>query len=182
MSLKQRYYQDMQTKLKSELGIANSTQIPRLTKIVVNVGVGAEVLKDKKVLEIVSAQVAHITGQKPQITRAKVSIATFKLRIGMPIGVKVTLRGARMYDFFEKMVTIVFTRVRDFRGVSRNGLDGRGNYSLGFREQIVFPEIEYSKIDKIRGLEVTFVTTATDNRGATALLTHLGMPFEKQNA
>lgn len=151
---------------------------PKLVKIVLNVGV-SEALTDKKVLDAVSEQLATISGQKPAIRKARKSIATFKLREGQPIGVMVTLRGKRMRDFFQKLVAIVFPRVRDFRGVSPESFDDSGNYSIGFSEQIVFPEIEYAKIDKIRGLEVTIVTTAKTKDEGIKLLTALGMPFSK---
>jgi large subunit ribosomal protein L5 len=138
-----------------------------------------EATGDKKVLDAAGEQLAAITGQKPVVRRAKKSIAAFKLREGAPIGLSVTLRGKRMWDFLEKVVTIVLPRVRDFRGVARESFDGRGNYTLGLKEQIVFPEIDYAKIDKIRGLEVTIATTARDNRAGMALLEELGMPFQK---
>ena len=151
---------------------------PRLVKVVVNVGV-KEAMADKKVLDAVLEQISAITGQKAVVRMAKKSIATFKLREGAPIGVCVTLRGKRMRDFLQKLVAIVLPRVRDFHGVSKTGFDGRGNYSLGFAEQIVFPEIDYSKIDKIRGLEVTIVTTAKNNDEGLELFKELGMPFMK---
>lgn len=152
--------------------------VPKLLKVVVSVST-KEALTEKKVLDIVSEQLAQITGQKPIIKNAKKSVAAFKLREGQPIGVVVTLRSKKMYEFIEKMIRIVFPRVRDFRGVPANSFDGKGNYSIGFREQIVFPEIEYSKIDKIRGLEVTIVTSARSDKEGRALLKALGMPFVK---
>lgn len=158
--------------------LGNIMATPKLVKIVVNVGV-KEALTDKKVLDHVSAQLAAICGQKPVINKAKVSIATFKLRKGEPVGVSVTLRGRKMHDFFERLVSIVLPRVRDFHGVSPNSFDKSGNYSLGIMEQIVFPEIEYDKIDRIRSLEVTIVTTAEDKDQGLKLLTALGMPFIK---
>lgn len=151
---------------------------PRLQKVVLNVG-AKEALTDKKVLDIISADLAAITGQKPAIRLAKKSIANFKLREGQPIGVMVTLRGKRMRDFLTKLFNITLPRVRDFHGVPVSGLDGQGNYTLGIKEQIVFPEIDYGKIDKIRGLEITIVTTARDNDQAMAFLKELGMPFQK---
>jgi len=178
MSLKEKFKNTISKELMRELGIKNPMRVPHLKKIVINVGLG-EALKDKKVIGEVSKQLAIISGQKPIATRAKRSISTFKLRAGMSIGLKVTLRGQRMYDFFEKLVTIVLMRTRDFRGLTLEGFDGRGNYSLGFSEQIVFPEIDYGNIDKIRGLQVTIVTTAKDKKEAEALLTLLGMPFQK---
>ena len=159
--------------------IQNIMALPRLTKITVNVGV-KEALDDKKVLEAVSAQISAITGQKPTIRIAKKSVAAFKLREGQPIGLSVTLRGQRMYDFLEKLIAIVFPRVRDFHGLSKKSFDGQGNYSFGFIEQIVFPEIEYSQIDKIRGLEVTITTTAKNDTEGLSLLTALGIPFVKK--
>lgn len=178
MNLKQKYHQEIQKSLQTELGLANVMAVPRLKKIVVNVGV-KEAIDDKKVLDATSIQVAAITGQKPVIRQAKKSVAAFKLREGQPIGVSVTLRGQRMYDFLEKLVAIVFPRVRDFHGLSKNSFDGHGNYSFGFSEQIVFPEIEYSQIDKIRGLEVTIATTAKNDEEGKVLLTALGLPFKK---
>jgi large subunit ribosomal protein L5 len=165
-------------KLKEELKLKNIMEVPVPVKVTVNVGV-KEALADKKVLEAVSAQLAAITGQKPAIRRAKKSIAAFKLRAGEPIGVMVTLRGKRMWDFLGKLVKVVFPRVRDFRGIPLKNLDGRGNLSLGFSEQIVFPEIEYDKIDRIRGLEVTITTSAKNNEEGLALFKSLGFPFEK---
>lgn len=179
MELQTRYESEIKELLKKELGLSNIMSVPKLLKIVVNIGLG-EALTDKKVIERVSEQLATITGQKPSVTRAKISISTFKLRAGDKIGLKATLRGRRMYEFLEKLVRIVLPRVRDFRGISRRGFDGRGNYSLGLREQIVFPEIEYTKIDKVRGLEMTFVTSAGNDRAGYKLLSLLGMPFEKE--
>lgn len=178
MNLKQKYQQELTPKLKEELHLGNVMAVPRVEKVVVNVGV-KEALSDKKVLEAVSDQLATITGQKPVTRLSKKSIAAFKLREGLPIGVSVTLRGNKMYDFLEKLVKIVFPRVRDFHGISENSFDGSGNYSVGFSEQIVFPEIEYAKIDKIRGLEVTIATSAKTNAEGLALLKALGMPFRK---
>ena len=152
--------------------------VPKLQKIVINTGLG-EALSNKKTIENMSKQLAIITGQKPSPTKARKSIATFKLRKGETIGLKVTLRGKRMYDFFERLVTIVLPRIRDFRGVSGKGFDDQGNYTLGLKEQIIFPEIDYDKIDKIRGLEITFVTKTKDKKKTKKLLEHLGMPFEK---
>lgn len=178
MNLKQRYQQETVSRLKEKLKLGNVMTVPKLTKIVVNVGV-KEALDNKKVLDAISEQLAAITGQKPSVRAAKKSIAAFKLREGQPVGVCVTLRGQKMYDFIEKLFTITIPRVRDFHGVPRTGFDGNGNYSLGLKEQIVFPEIDYSQIDKIRGLEITICTGAKDNAGAEALLTELGMPFTK---
>ncbi|MBI4928113.1 MAG: 50S ribosomal protein L5, partial [Anaerolineae bacterium] len=153
-------------------------QVPRLEKIVLNIGLG-EALDNPKALEAASADLVAITGQKPVITKARVSVAAFKLREGRSIGAKVTLRGERMWAFIDRLIGVVLPRVRDFRGISRDAFDGRGNYTLGLREQLIFPEIEYDKIDKIRGLEITIVTTATTDDHAAALLEMLGMPFRK---
>ena len=179
MNLWEQYQKEINGTLQKELKISNVMAVPRLTKIVVNVGLG-EALLDQKVLAKVADQLSVITGQKPSITRAKKSIATFKLRAGDKIGIKVTMRGKRMYEFLEKLIKIALPRVRDFRGVAKKNFDGSGNYSLGLREQIVFPEIEYNKIDKIRGLQLTFVTNAKNDAHAFSLLEKLGMPFEKE--
>lgn len=157
----------------------NPMAVPRLTKIVVNCGMG-EALKEKKALESMSAQLAVITGQKPMLTRAKRAISTFKLRAGDPIGLKVTLRGKRMYHFLKKLVVIALPRVRDFRGVSNAGFDGQGNYTLGISEQTIFPELDYSLVDKTRGFEITLVSTAKDAQSAKRLFERLGMPFMKE--
>lgn len=178
MNLQQKYQEEIKSQLQKELGITNVMAVPRLVKVVVSVST-KEALADKKVLDIVAEQIGQITGQRPVIKNAKKSVAAFKLREGQPIGVVVTLRSKKMYEFLEKMIKIVFPRVRDFRGVPSNSFDGKGNYSIGFREQIVFPEIEYSKIDKIRGLEVTIVTSGKSDDEGRALLKALGMPFEK---
>jgi large subunit ribosomal protein L5 len=174
------YTEDIVPKLKAELGLKNVMAVPKLVKIVINCGLG-EALKDKKVIESMSNQLAAITGQKPQIRKARISISTFKLREGEPIGLKVTLRGPIMYDFLTKLVVLALPRVRDFRGIPRRGFDGKGNYTLGIREQIIFPELEYRLVDKIRGFEITFVTTAKDDISALKLLTKLGLPFEKES-
>lgn len=178
MNLKQHYQEKVVEQLMKEFDISNPMAVPKLVKIAVNIGL-KEAAHDKGVLDKAMAQLVEITGQKPKITRAKQSIANFKLRQGDPVGLAVTLRGKRMYDFATKLLTIVLPRVRDFSGVSTTAFDGRGNYSLGLAEQIVFPEIDYAKIDKIRGLEITFVTTATNDKIARRLLTLLGMPFKK---
>jgi large subunit ribosomal protein L5 len=174
--LKDRYREEIVPALVEEFGYCNVMEVPRLQKIVVNIGMG-EALQDVKALDAAARDIATITGQKPIITRAKKSIAVFKLREGNPIGVKVTLRGNRMYDFLDRMCNIALPRRRDFRGVSPDSFDGRGNYSLGFREQLVWPEIDYDSIDKIRGMEVTIVTTAKNDEEARRLLQLLGMPF-----
>ncbi|MBN1190017.1 MAG: 50S ribosomal protein L5 [Dehalococcoidales bacterium] len=177
--LKERYKKEIVPALVERLGYKNIMQAPRLEKMVLNIGLG-EAITNAKALESGEADLAAITGQHPVITRSKKSISAFKLRTGMAIGIMVTLRGKKMWDFFEKMVTITLPRVREFQGVSRNSFDGRGNYTLGLKEQIVFPEIEFDKVDKIRGLEVVIVTTAnTDEEGRT-LLELLGMPFVKE--
>jgi large subunit ribosomal protein L5 len=174
--LLEKYRQDVVPAMVKEFSYRTPMQVPRLQKIVVNVGLG-EALQNAKALEAASADVATITGQKPVITKAKKSIAAFKLRAGQSIGVMVTLRGERMYDFFDKLVNVALPRVRDFQGVSPNSFDGRGNYSLGLREQLIFPEIEYDKIDKLRGLQVTIATSAKNDEEARTLLQKLGMPF-----
>ena len=172
------YKKDVVPTLMKEFAIANPMAVPRLTKIVINCGMG-EALKEKKVLEQMAAQLAVIAGQKPKITRAKRAISTFKLRAKDAIGLKVTLRGTRMYDFLKKLIAIALPRVRDFRGIPANGFDGHGNYTLGFSEQTIFPELDYQLVDKVRGFEVTFVTSAQSDEQAKMLLKLLGLPFEK---
>jgi len=167
-------------KLMTDLSINNRMAVPKLTKIVVNCGIGAEAQRDKKIIEKVTEQLAVITGQRPQITRAKKAISSFKLREGDPVGLRVTLRGKRMYDFLTRLVAIALPRVRDFRGIPKKGFDGKGNYTLGITEQTIFPELEYGMVDRVRGFEATFVTTATDDRGGRALLAALGLPFAKE--
>jgi large subunit ribosomal protein L5 len=174
--LREKYLSEIVPALMQEFKYTSVMQVPRLTKVVVNVGVG-EAVQNSKALDAAVADLTTITGQKPVITKAKKSIASFKLREGMSIGTMVTLRSERMYDFLDRLMHLALPRIRDFRGVSRRSFDGRGNYSLGLREQIVFPDIDYDKIDKIRGLEVVIVTTATDDEQAYALLKRLGMPF-----
>ena len=174
-----RYRSQVVPKLKQEFGYTNIHQVPKLEKIVVNMGVG-EATQNAKLIEQAAVELGAITGQKPVITRAKKSIANFKLREGVPIGAKVTLRAARMYEFFDRLVNVALPRVRDFKGVPPKGFDGRGNYALGLREQLIFPEIVYDKIDKVRGMDIIFVTTARSDEEARALLTHLGMPFREQ--
>lgn len=176
--LLKKYEEEIKPSLMKEFNLSNKMAVPRLEKIVVNVGLG-EALENKNAIEAVSKQIAVITGQKPQATVAKRSISTFKLRAGSPIGVKVTLRGKRMYDFFLKLTSIVLPRVRDFRGVSVKSFDRMGNYSLGFSEQTMFPEISFDQIDKVRGLEITIVTSTRDIKKAHKLLELLGMPFSK---
>jgi large subunit ribosomal protein L5 len=178
-NLQERYKKEIIPVLMERLGYKNIMQAPRLEKVVLNIGLG-EAITNAKALEAGETDLAAITGQHPVITRSKRSISAFKLRSGMAIGVMVTLRGQKMWDFFEKLVTITLPRVREFQGVPRTSFDGRGNYTLGLKEQIVFPEIEFDKVDKIRGLEVVIVTTAnTDEEGRT-LLELLGMPFVKE--
>jgi large subunit ribosomal protein L5 len=178
--LKDRYRKEILLALMKEFGYRNVMQVPRLQKIVVNVGLG-EALQDVKALDAAARDIATITGQKPIVTRARKSIAGFKLREGNPIGVKVTLRGNRMYDFLDRMCNVALPRRRDFRGVSPDSFDGRGNYTLGFREQLVWPEVDYDSIDKIRGMEVTIVTTAKTDEEARRLLQLFGMPFRRSD-
>ncbi len=177
--MKERYQQEIVPALKKSLGVDNVMQVPRISKVVVNIGAG-EALDNAKILDAAVSDMTLITGQKPVITKARKSIANFKLREGRQIGVKVTLRGDRMWAFLDRLVNIALPRVRDFRGVSPNAFDGRGNYTLGLREQLVFPEIEYDKIDKLRGLEISIVTTARNDEEGRELLTLLGMPFKKE--
>jgi large subunit ribosomal protein L5 len=174
--LKDRYQKEIAPGLAKEFGIKNPMAIPRLDKIVVNMGMG-EAIANAKVLDTAVEELKAIAGQKPVITRAKKSIASFKLRQGMPIGVMVTLRGERMYEFFDRMVSIALPRVRDFRGVSPKAFDGRGNYTIGIREQLIFPEIDFNKVDKLRGMNISIVTTARNDDQARSLLRGLGMPF-----
>ncbi|HHV78048.1 MAG TPA: 50S ribosomal protein L5 [Firmicutes bacterium] len=177
--LREKYEKEVVPELVRAFGYKNKLEVPRLVKVVVNMGV-SEAVQNPKVLDACVNDIATITGQQPVITRAKKSIAAFKIRTGMPIGVKVTLRGERMWDFLEKLFYIALPRVRDFRGVSVKGFDGRGNYSLGLKEQVIFPEIEYDKVDKIRGMDITIVTTAKTDEEGKALLGLLGMPFKPE--
>ena len=173
----QRIYEDeVVPALIAEFGYKNRMEVPRLDKITLNMGVG-EATQDKKKVEVAAAEMMAIAGQKPVVTKAKKSVASFKLREGMPIGCKVTLRRDRMYEFFDRLVTIALPRVKDFRGVNPKSFDGRGNYAMGLKEQLVFPEISYDKIDKIRGMDIIFTTTAKTDAEARALLRALGMPF-----
>jgi large subunit ribosomal protein L5 len=176
--LEERYLTEVTSQLKARLGYNNTMQMPKLEKIVLSIGLG-EATQDPKALEAAEKDLATVSGQRPVTTRAKKSIASFKLRAGMPIGMMVTLRGKRMYDFFDKLVNVVLPRFRDFRGVSRDSFDGQGNYSLGIKEQIVFPEIDYDEVVKIRGLEVSIVTTAKNDDEARDLLELMGMPFRR---
>ena len=174
--VEKRYREEIVPELVKEFSYSSPMQAPKLVKIVINVGVG-DATQNAKALEDSVNELTLISGQKPVITKAKKSIATFKLRQGQAIGCKVTLRGKRMYEFYDKLVTIALPRVRDFRGVSRNAFDGHGNYTLGVKEQLIFPEIDYDKIGKIRGMDIVIVTTAQSDKEALSLLTHLGMPF-----
>ena len=176
--LRERYRKEVIPNLVKLYGYRNVMQIPRLEKLVLNIGLG-EAVQNAKALEAAESDLTAISGQHPVITRAKKSIAAFKLRTGMPIGLKVTLRGERMYEFFDKLVNAVLSRRREFQGVSQNAFDGRGNYTLGLNEQIVFPEVDYDKVDKIRGLEISVVTTAKTDEEGRHLLELLGMPFSK---
>ena len=175
--IKEKYQAEAVPALQQKFGYANVMQIPRLEKVIINMGLG-DCKDNAKALETAVAELTEIAGQKPQVTQAKKSIANFKVREGMNVGAKVTLRGARMEEFMDKLVNIALPRVRDFRGVSTKAFDGRGNYALGIREQLLFPEIEYDKVEKIRGMEMIFVTTAQTDEEAKELLRLLGMPFE----
>ncbi|MGH8732881.1 MAG: 50S ribosomal protein L5 [Burkholderiales bacterium] len=175
--LRQRYHDEIVPALQREFSYANPMQIPRVDKVVVNIGLG-EAIANAKALDAAVGDLATITGQKPIVTRAKRSIAQFRLRTGMPIGAKVTLRGQRMYDFLERTLSLALPRIRDFRGIPTRSFDGRGNFSLGLREQLVYPEIDYDKIDRLRGLEISIVTTARTDEEGRKLLELLGMPFQ----
>ena len=177
-ALREMYINECVPALREEFGYTNVMEIPQITKIVLNMGLG-EAVQNPKIVEGAANELTMIAGQKAVITKAKKSIATFKLRVGMPIGCCVTLRGDRMYNFFSKLVNIALPRVRDFRGLSAKGFDGRGNFSMGIQEEIIFPEIDYDKIDKIKGLNITIVTTAKTDKEGEYLLKLLGMPFKK---
>ena len=176
--LKDRFDKEIAPALAKELGVTNPMAVPKLHKIVVNMGVG-EATQNTKILDPLVRDLGEITGQKPVVTKAKKSIAAFKVREGMSIGAMVTLRGPRMYEFLDRLINIALPRVRDFRGVSTKSFDGRGNYTLGLRDQLIFPEIDYAKVDKLKGMNVTIVTTARDVNQVRALLKHLGMPFRQ---
>jgi large subunit ribosomal protein L5 len=176
--LLERLRSDVGRQLTQEFGYTSPMQIPRLDKIVLNIGMG-EALQNARAMEAATADLTAISGQKPVVTRAKRSIAQFKIRDGMPIGLTVTLRGRRMYEFYDRLVNAALPRIRDFQGVSRNSFDGRGNYSLGLREQVIFPEIDYNSVDRMRGLQVVIVTTAPSDREGLRLLELLGMPFTR---
>jgi large subunit ribosomal protein L5 len=178
LRLKQRYQDKIVPALIQRFAYINAMQVPRLVKVVANIGIG-ESISNPKALDAATADLKKITGQQPVVLKSRKAIANFKLRAGLPIGIKVTLRGARMYQFVDKLLSVGLPRIRDFRGLSPSGFDGHGNYTLGLREQLVFPEIEYDKIDKLRGLEITFVTTARTDDEARALLGELGFPWRK---
>lgn len=177
--MKERYIKEVSPALMKSLGLSNVMQIPRIKKVVINIGMG-EAMENPKALDAAVQDLSAITGQKPVITKARKSIANFKLREGRAIGTAVTLRGEKMWAFLDRLMNIVLPRVRDFCGVSAESFDGRGNYTLGLREQIIFPEIEYDKVDKVRGMEITIITTAPSDDQAAALLQLLGMPFRKE--
>jgi large subunit ribosomal protein L5 len=179
--LKVRYSEEILPRLRSERGLANPMQVPRLEKIVINMGIG-EAVKDARMLEAAVDDLTTITGQKPVITKARKSIAGFKLREGMPIGAKVTLRGARMWEFLDRMISTALPRIRDFRGLDPKAFDGRGNYTIGVTEQLIFPEIDYDKVVKVRGMDITIVTTATNDDDGRALLHALGLPLQGESA
>ena len=176
--LQEFYYSKVVPQLRADLKLSNPMEVPRITKITVNMGVG-EAVADKKVMDAATADLDKITGQKPAVTKAKKSVATFKVRDGQAIGCKVTLRGARMYEFLDRLVNIAIPRIRDFRGISARSFDGRGNYSLGVKEQIIFPEIQYDQIDQIRGMDITISTSAADDKHGRALLEAFNFPFRK---
>ena len=174
--LRERYQKEVAPQIAKEFGIRNPMAIPRIEKVVVNMGMG-EAIANSKILDTATDELRSVTGQKPVITKAKKSIASFKLRQGMPIGVVVTLRGDRMYEFLDRLMSVALPRVRDFRGVSPKAFDGRGNYTIGIREQLIFPEIDFNKVDKLRGMNISIVTTARNDEQARALLKGMGMPF-----
>lgn len=180
MRLYEKYKSEVVPALQKEFGLSNVMAVPRIVKVVINMGLG-EAVQNPKGLELAVADLARIAGQKPVVTKAKKSIATFKLRQGMSIGTMVTLRGARMYEFLDRFMNLALPRIRDFRGVSAKSFDGRGNYSIGVKEQLIFPEIEYDKVDKVRGMDITIVTTANTDEEARALLKNMGMPFAGMN-
>jgi large subunit ribosomal protein L5 len=176
--LKEKYASEIKAAVQKDLGLENIMAVPKLEKIVINMGLG-EATQNVKIMDPLLADLGAIAGQKPVVTKAKKSIAAFKLREGMPIGAMVTLRGDTMYEFLDRLISVALPRVRDFRGVSSKSFDGRGNYTLGLRDQLIFPEIDYAKVDKTKGMNVTIVTTATDDNGARTLLKHFGMPFRQ---
>lgn len=176
--LKDKYNETIKQELVNKFNYTSVMQAPKIDKIVVNMGIG-DAVQNAKVLDTAVEELSAITGQKPVITKAKKSIATFRLREGMPIGAKVTLRGERMYEFLDKLISVSLPRVRDFRGISKKAFDGRGNYTLGVKEQLIFPEIDYDKVSKVRGMDIVIVTTANTDEEARELLTQFGMPFQK---
>ncbi|MEI5909206.1 50S ribosomal protein L5 [Bacillus spongiae] len=176
--LKAKYQSEITPALVSKFNYSSVMEVPKIEKIVVNMGVG-DAVSNSKVLDVAVEELATITGQKPVITKAKKSIAGFRLREGMPIGAKVTLRGERMFEFLDKLISVSLPRVRDFRGVSKKAFDGRGNYTLGVKEQLIFPEIDYDQVSKVRGMDIVIVTTANSDEEARELLTQIGMPFQK---
>ena len=177
--LKQRYFEEIRPGLMQRFGYSTPMQAPRIDKVTVNMGVG-DAKQDSKVLEAATEQLATITGQRPNVRRARKSIAQFKVREGMPVGVAVTLRGERSYEFLDRLMSVAIPRIRDFRGLNPRAFDGRGNYSLGVREQIIFPEVDYDEIDQVRGLDITITTTAASDEESFALLEALGMPFSRE--
>lgn len=179
--LKQKYLEEIHPRLQEELGLENPMEVPRLTKITVNMGVG-EAVNDRKQIESATEELALITGQRPRLNRARKSIAGFKIRQGMPVGVSVTLRGDRMWEFFDRLMAIAIPRVRDFRGLNPRSFDGNGNYSFGFTEQLIFPEIDYDRVTAIRGMDITIGTSTDNDEHAKALLDAFGFPFRRQEA
>ena len=177
--MKQRYNDEIKAALKEQLGLDNVMQVPTVTKVVVNMGVG-DAARDSKLIDGAVRDLATITGQKPQVTKARKSIAQFKLREGQPIGAHTTLRGDRMWEFLDRLIALAIPRIRDFRGLPANSFDGRGNYTFGVTEQLIFPEIDYDQIDQPRGMDITIVTTAVDNAGGKALLDAFGFPFKRE--
>ena len=178
-ALRERYNKTAKGELQKQFSYSNVMQIPKVEKVILNIGMG-ESIGNSKAMDAAAGDLATITGQRPVVTKSKKAISNFRLRIGMPIGLKVTLRGPRMWHFYEKLVTVALPRIRDFQGIPERSFDGRGNFSLGLKEQLVFPEIEYDKIDRLRGMEITIVTTAKTDEEARALLRTLGMPFQQK--
>jgi large subunit ribosomal protein L5 len=176
--LKTHYREKILPQLKEQLGLANPMEVPRITKITINMGVG-EAVADKKIVDNAVADLTKISGQKPQVTKARKAVASFKVRDGMPLGCKVTLRGARMYEFLDRLINVAIPRIRDFRGLPSRSFDGRGNYSLGVKEQIIFPEIAYDAVDQLRGMDITITTTAKDDKQGRALLEAFNFPFRR---
>jgi large subunit ribosomal protein L5 len=179
--LKERYHREIAAQLQEELGLENSMRVPRMDKIVVNMGVG-DAVADKKLIDAAMTDLGVITGQKPKLNRARKSIANFKLREGMPIGASVTMRGDRMWEFLDRLISLAIPRVRDFRGLNPRSFDGRGNYTFGVTEQLIFPEIDFDEVVKVRGMDITICTTAADDDGGRALLAAFGFPFRRQQA